>query len=241
MMSMEGERQSVAVLGTQKGEGRHLFSPAGFLDDTWWHRSYWLYGRSFAGGYGGYFGAGKHTPAGKMLVFNGEKVFGYGRKPQYYRWTTPMEYQLFSAARDANAHAPAPPEKGKRRSNYHVKHDWVRDIPVWVRAMLLSKKTLIVAGPPDLIDEEDAARNKGDESMERLLANQLSALRGGRGALMNAFSAETGEPLWSIDLDSPPVFDGMAAAEGRLYLTTLAGEVVCFSGGKDALAETGPN
>jgi hypothetical protein len=241
MMSMEGERQGVAVQGTQKGEGRHLFSPAGFLDDTWWHRSYWLYGRSFSGGYGGYPNAGKHTPAGKMLVFNGEKVFGYGRKPQYYRWTTPMEYQLFSAPKDADAHTPAPPEKGKRRSNYHVKHDWVRDIPVWVRAMLLSEKTLIVAGPPDLIDEEEAARKKGEESMERLLADQLSALRGGRGALMNAFSTETGEPLWSIDLESPPVFDGMAAANGRLFLVTLAGEVVCFSGEDDSLAEKGCN
>ena len=47
-----------------------------------------------------------------------------------------------------------------------------------LRAMLLSEQTLIVAGPPDLIDEEEAARNKGEESMERLLADQLSALSG---------------------------------------------------------------
>jgi hypothetical protein len=64
-----------------------------------------------------------------------------------------------------------------------------------LRAMLLSEQTLIVAGPPDLIDEEEAARNKGEESMERLLADQLSALCGGRGALMKAFSTETGERL----------------------------------------------
>ena len=24
-------------------------------------------------------------------------VFGYGRKPEYYRWTTPLEYQLFAS------------------------------------------------------------------------------------------------------------------------------------------------
>ena len=107
--------------------------------------------------------------------------------------------------------------------------------------MLLSEQTLIVAGPPDLIDEEEIARKNGEESMEKLLADQLSALRGGRGALMKAFSAETGEPLWSIDLGSPPVFDGMAAADGRLFLVTLAGEVICFSGEKDSLAETDRN
>jgi hypothetical protein len=152
-----------------------------------------------------------------------------------------MEYQLFSAPKDADAHTLAPAKKGKRRSNFHVKHDWVRDIPVWVRSMLLSEKTLIVAGPPDLIDEEEAVRKKGEESMQRLLAEQLSALRGGSGALMNAFSTETGETLWSIDLESPPVFDGMAAARGRLYLTTLAGEVVCFSGEEDSLTDTDRN
>jgi hypothetical protein len=29
----------------------HLFAPRGFLDDTWWHRTYWLYGTAMEGGY----------------------------------------------------------------------------------------------------------------------------------------------------------------------------------------------
>jgi hypothetical protein len=33
----------------------------------------------------------------------------------------------------------------------------------------------------------------------------------------------------------------MAAAGGRLFLVTLAGEVVCFSGEDDSLAEKGCN
>jgi outer membrane protein assembly factor BamB len=81
----------------QSGEGRHLFSPTGFLDGDWFHRSYWVYGKSFAGGHNGYYQAGKFTPAGRILACDGENVYGFGRKPQYYKWTTTIEHQLFSA------------------------------------------------------------------------------------------------------------------------------------------------
>ena len=39
---------------TQKG-GEHLFAPMSFLDDSWFHRSYWVFGKSFAGGHNGYY------------------------------------------------------------------------------------------------------------------------------------------------------------------------------------------
>ncbi len=87
--------------GAQKGEGRHLFAPMGFLDDSWFHRSYWVYGKSFAGGHSGYFQAGKYTPEGRILVHDDKNVYGYSRLPQYYKWTTTMEHQLFSASKDA--------------------------------------------------------------------------------------------------------------------------------------------
>ena len=98
--------------GTQKGPDRHLFAPMGFLDESWFHRSYWVYGKSFAGGHDGYYQAGKYTPSGRILVFNDKEVFGYARQPQYYRWTTPLEHQLFSASREAAGDAPVAPVGG---------------------------------------------------------------------------------------------------------------------------------
>jgi outer membrane protein assembly factor BamB len=91
----------VEQAGEQKGDGRHLFAPMGFLDDSWFHRSYWIYGKNFAGGHNGYFQAGKFTPEGRILVHDDKNVFGYSRMPQYYKWTTTMEHQLFSASKDA--------------------------------------------------------------------------------------------------------------------------------------------
>ncbi len=97
----------------QKGEGAHIFAPMGFLDDSWFHRSYWVYGKHFAGGHNGYYQAGKYTPAGRILVFDDKNVYSYGREPQYYKWTTTMENQLFSASRDAGQNAlPPPPDAG---------------------------------------------------------------------------------------------------------------------------------
>ncbi len=94
--------------GEQKGEGRHLFAPMGFLDDSWFHRSYWVYGKNFAGGHNGYFQAGKYTPEGRILVHDDKHVYGYSRMPQYYKWTTTMEHQLFSASKDAPDVVPDP-------------------------------------------------------------------------------------------------------------------------------------
>ena len=107
---------AVAQGSAQKGEDAHLFAPTGFLDDSWFHRSYWVYGRSFSGGHSGYFQAGKYAPAGRMLVFNEDKVFGYGREAKYYTWTTTMEHQLFSADRSApEVEADPGPDKKKRQ------------------------------------------------------------------------------------------------------------------------------
>lgn len=87
----------------QRGEDAHIFAPMGFLDDTWFHRSYWVMGQSFAGGHGGYYQAGRFAPSGRLLVKGDGYVFGYGRKPEYLRWTTTLEHQLFAAE-------PNPPE-----------------------------------------------------------------------------------------------------------------------------------
>ena len=87
----------------QRGPDAHIFAPMGFLDDTWFHRSYWVLGQSFAGGHGGYYQAGRVAPSGRILVNGNGYVYGYGRKPQYLRWTTVLEHQLFAAE-------PNPPE-----------------------------------------------------------------------------------------------------------------------------------
>ena len=92
---------AIAHGADQQGEGAHVYAPMGFMDDSWFHRSYWVYGKNMAGGHNGYYQAGKFTPAGRILVVDDKNVYSYARKPQYYKWTTPLEHHLFSAPKEA--------------------------------------------------------------------------------------------------------------------------------------------
>ena len=479
----KGNRQALgphsgepAVQGwSQQGEGAHVFCPSGFLDDTWWHRTYWVYGRSFAGGHAGYSQAGKFAPSGRILVFDDAKVFGYGRKPQYYRWTTQIEHHLFSADKEApevpkpqarrrgrrvatrpaatagrvlvenstslnptgkplaveawvkaekpdgvilarggsrlgyalvledgkpcfavrnngdlgtacaeekapdgwvhlagvltadkklqvyvngklagtgkapaliaedpsnameigqdassavgeykgpnaftglidevrvyygaleaeeisrhssttgqeaakdarlvlwmsfdekdakdqsgranhgrvegatavegkvgsalrfgplpgiaakkpqgaKAVAKAAPKKPAKSgpAGFHVRHDWTQDLPLMPRAMVLAGDTLFIAGPPDVVDEEEAAASLGTSDVQARLAEQDAAMTGDRGAVLWAVSTSDGGKLGEFRLDALPVFDGMVAARGKLYFSAVDGTVQCL-------------
>ncbi|MCK4293189.1 MAG: PQQ-binding-like beta-propeller repeat protein [Planctomycetes bacterium] len=434
----------------QWGEGVHLFSPNGFLDGSYWHRSYWVYGRSFAGGHAGYHQAGKFAPAGRLLVFDDSTVYGFGRKAKYYRWTTPIEHHLFadekgtprsrapaaktakgpggpwisienspsldptgkalaveawvkadkpngvvlarggpsqgyalvvrsgrprfvvranekvssvtagqrvvgkfvhlagvltadkklkiyidgklaataeasgligsdpaqgmgigaddeSAVGEYNAplpftglidevrvfygsvsddeiqkHSIAPgrleadaaklvlcmsfdkgraadesgngnhgrigglkTEKGRfgsamkftgaggksggGRPGPTFEHRWTQDQPIFVRAMVLAGKTLFIAGPPDIIDEDEMAKSLDDPGAAAKLAEQDAALDGQKGALLRVVSAADGKGLAEYKLESIPVWDGMAAANGRLYLSMTNGRILCLT------------
>jgi len=43
-------------------------------------------------------------------------------------------------------------------------------------------------------------------------------------------SAADGRKVAEYTLDAPPVFDGLIAARGRLYLSTTDGKVLCMAG-----------
>jgi len=50
------------------------------------------------------------------------------------------------------------------------------------------------------------------------------------GALLMAVSASDGTELAKYRLSACPVFDGMAAANGRLYLSLVDGRLLCMEG-----------
>jgi hypothetical protein len=428
----------------QYGDGVHLFSPFGLLDDTWFHRSYWVYGKSFASGAGGYYRAGRYAPAGRILSFDETSVYGFGREPQYYKWTTPLEHHLFAAdkimpgaevlpgtssgtpmisvensdslnpagkplaveawvkaersdgvvlARGGGSHGYALVVQGGRPwftvrvdkqihqiganenilgrwvhlagvltaeqelqiyvngelsaaakssgfivsdpsqamqigaddsgsvgdyaspfaftgiidevriyygtisaaeilehfttvgnmdaqnaelvfcmsfdngdatdesgndnhgklegaqptagqvggamqfSDYlkswagsPLRYRWSKRIPLLVQAMVLADKTLFIAGPPDIVDEEEAFDYSAEPDIIEKLRQQDAALDGQHGALLWAVSTTDGEKRSQFNLDSQPVFDGMIAANGRLYIATKDGRITCLAG-----------
>ena len=94
------------------------------------------------------------------------------------------------------------------------------------------RRRVSVAFPraPDVVDEEESFNNPGDAEILKKLMDQDAALEGLRGASLWAVSTADGRKIAEYKLDSPPIFDGMIAANGRLYLATKDGKMMCFAG-----------
>ncbi|MFV2065867.1 MAG: PQQ-binding-like beta-propeller repeat protein [Pirellulales bacterium] len=219
----------------QRGKVSHLWSPVGFLDDRWWHRTYWQIGISMGSGWGGWPKAGQRVPAGRLLVTDGSRVFGYGRNQydipgahvgidaggvwgpigdQQGRWT---HYRLFRKTVDTQAGKQSRRQATRPSAS---ESEWTCRVGILCQAMVLADETLFVAGPLDEVKEIPHRPADVDP-----LAQALETRRGGR---LLAVSARDGTTLADLALKSRPVFDGMAAAQGCLYLSTQSGEVVCL-------------
>jgi outer membrane protein assembly factor BamB len=187
----------------------HLFTSAGFIDDTWWHRSYLQIGREMRGGYGGWGFAGNQRISGKALVRNENRAFGFGRKEYTVTGShlgLQSEFHLFAA--DTKLIRPKQKKSGKRRPETQVRYIWSQAIPFYPRAMLLADETLFIAGPQDVLDF-DAKEPSGK-------------------VFFWAVSAEDGSKITEYTLRASPVYDSFAASNGRLYFTTVDGRVICY-------------
>jgi hypothetical protein len=105
---------------------------------------------------------------------------------------------------------------------------WNRDTAVTVRAMALAGDTLLCAGPPDMVDEVAAFQSFRDPAVQQQLLAQDAALRGQSGGILMSVDAATGETRAEYPLGSPPVFDGLIVANGRVLIATMHGQVVAF-------------
>ena len=126
-----------------------------------------------------------------------------------------------------------PPGKGKEAKNTpgsYVEHHWETYVPVVTRAMAVAGESLFVAGPPDLLDEEYAFErlSQKDPAIGKQLAEQEASLDGRRGAVLMQVNVKTGERGGPLELDSPPVWDGMVVARGSLFVVTVDGRIKCF-------------
>ena len=172
----------------------HLFTLTDFLDSSWTHRSYWIFGTK-ASISTGCSGRDRKLIYGRLLLLSDATVYGYGRKKVH--WSSEFEdaaYRLYARKRTA------------------TEATWSTNVPVQVRAMLKAGDVILVAGP--------AVETVGT----------TEPVSGRRGAQLLAYSAADGSELARYPLSAPPVFDGMAAAGGKLFLSLEGGGVVCMAG-----------
>ena len=251
---LEGRRVTVLPeLETDQQGNHHLFSPVGLLDDSWFHRAYWIYGKNAGEGWAQWFLPGRLVPSGRILCLDDDTVYAYGRHPWYLCNSSVLEYRLYAADRKGDEtvdeatrdkiiggrrsrHIPRDSFDWKSRSGFpdsvltQVPFKWIQEQPpLMARAMVVAAGTLFVAGPPDVDDEHAGWGRHLDNQVAARHAEQMAALEGKKGGLLWAVSAADGRKQAEYPLASPPVFDGMVAANGRLYVAAMDGSIVCFS------------
>ena len=188
-------------------DAMRLLSSRGILDDSYNEGTYWALSQRWPGWDRH---MGKIGAYGQLLVFNEQTVFGVKVFTEVIRvrrgfFPGTKGYRLF-----AKAYEPGRSEEDYRKT----KEDWSVHIPIRVRAMVLAGHKLFVAGPPDVIPDEDP----------------LAAFEGRKGAEFWAISATTGRTLAELPrLKALPAYDGLIAAGGCLYLSTIDGRIHCFA------------
>ena len=215
------------IVGESKN---HLYSAFGYLDDSWFHRSYWVY-NDLTSHRHNYATTGKSRPAGRILVMDDANVYGFGREKQLFNWTSPMEYRLFAEAKEGSVPKPAGTAKGakgKRKRRPASKALWEQKVPILARGLVLAGDTLFAAGPPDVLDEKrEDIREETPEILEAT-TEQEAAMLGKRGGKLMAFTKSDGKVLAEHKVDAPPVWDGLIAANGKLYMALTDGTVQCW-------------
>ena len=231
----------------------HLFAPMGFLDGAWWHRSYWLFGSdpvcmppTNESGWAIWARMGNMVPSGRILSLGEKIVYGYGRD-RYPGGPSGQvrggeQYHLFAAEKEA--FEPLPSNRDKQHLRYGGsgralglktterdrrfgepslhRNVWSRQVPIFARALVLADKTLFLAGPPE------PAELRTRELTLQNLDKAEAAFQGRRGAALCVVDATGGKSLAQYELESSPVFDGMIAAQGRIFLSLEDGSLVCF-------------
>jgi len=261
---LEGRRTRVAPdlkVADQSRPGTHLFSPVGFLDDSWMHRTYWMLGVTSVYGWHVWFDGARYAPSGRIMCFDDSRVYSFARRPEHYAQSMVMKYHLYAAdimpdpegparvkatardiakkAADGRQRHEGDKANWKARKQYSpkelsaVKFHWRRDnAGIMARAMVLTKNALFIAGPPDLADEEKFWNNPDDESLKALLVKQAAAWKGSEGAMLQAIDPASGRTLSEHKLDAPPVFDGMISVGGRLFVALTDGTIISMGAGE---------
>ena len=196
-------------------DGPHLYSPVGFLDDNWWHRTYWIYGYQTFGRASGWSVVARHLPSGRILSTDGESIFGYGRVTVVSSGLgmADVPMHLFKSDREVTPTNQKltnnNPSVALRHQTSKVNYDWTRKSPIAVRAMVLTKDAIVAAGP--LFDPSDP------KAEPKFVSGEKSKLL--------IVDVNNGKDIASYNLAAQPVFDGLIATGAGVYMSTVDGTV----------------
>ncbi|MHC4400117.1 MAG: outer membrane protein assembly factor BamB family protein [Planctomycetota bacterium] len=192
------------VFGDNPSRQGRVYATTGFRDDTWFNRTTWKVA------------AATHA---QLLVCDESTAYAV----EAYESTSRAKafvaggkgYHLFARSLKASTASVSNARQGeaaRRGAKPRVTVNWSVQVPVRGTAMALAGNTLFLAGAPDIVDPHDP----------------LASFEGRKGGVLCAFSATDGGKLSEITVDALPVWDGMAVAQGKLFLAMRDGTITCF-------------
>ena len=202
----------------------HIFSNMGFLDDTYFNRGYWIYGkRHFSGAADGLVTA-RYLPSAYLMASNADHIFGFDRN-QYIpkdKGLIKGSSNLYCAEKKLiELEGKIETKKNKGRAIVElmkptkVNYLWKNDAPMIVRGMVVTDNALFIAGPefPTLSG----------------FSGNNAVLKNDQPSLIMAIDKKTGKKLSSEPLLSGlPVRDGLIASDENLFVTTKNGILYCL-------------
>ncbi len=248
--------KTISLLGDRRA-GRHVFSTAGFLDDEWYNRTFWMNSNIWPG----FYLANQASKSGQLLVVDENATYAIKTF-----WTrnrhTPMffpasrGYLLFA---DDNDNEPILVGRDKGKAI-----DWLPKFNMSRGGNDKGRKFGPNIGSAPQVSEANAYTYNKDKGIgysrvkppkwavcvpirvkamvsaaDKLFIagapdsldpeDPLAALEGRKGGLLRAVSKADGGKLAEYKLDAPPVLDGLITANGKLYIATRDGKLACWS------------
>jgi len=186
-----------------------LSATGGFLDGSWFNTTVW----------------GLGNVKGQVMAHDETHVFGLAAHNRFgqscgHDIFRPAQngYRLFGKAVSGTSDKAAAREaqdnrRGrKNRRGGKVAYLWSNRAPLRGEAMLLGSNCLYVAGTRDVVEKTDP----------------WAHVEGRKGGLLAVYARADGKELATVPLPAAPVFDGMSASQGNVYLVTRDGRIHCY-------------
>ncbi len=149
------------------------------------------------------------------MVYDGDLAYGIdlyksrGRDIVFQPAADSYRLSCFSLKKEP---APKPSPKSKKNKSKGPRPVWQQRVLIRMTALAKTGDVIFAAGSPDTVDEDDPH----------------AAWEGRKGGVLAAFSASDGTKLAEYKLDAPPTWDGLAAANGKLFIARQDGNVCCY-------------
>jgi hypothetical protein len=196
------------VFGEGPPEHHRMFASSAFTDATMFNRAAWIVDRARTAGTMVFrdttaFGLEPYQTSHRGGLFNIGKE-SYTLFAMKLGDTPPGEMTMDRTTPSSR------PSLGDRRPRVPIL--WHRPMPVRTTGMVLAGDRLFLAGAEDRFDPQDP----------------LGMFEGHGPAVLWTIDPDTGETLAEMKLGAPPVWDGMSAAGGRLFIACEDGTIIAL-------------